>query len=335
MNYSSSSETMESEQKKPCHDSDTPTKKTIWTRKNAYCLTLKSNVGVLRQCEETKAGNKKTYEHKNCRFVKTEKYYRLFRNLELQYGVELIRASGDIENNIKALVTDNKTLADALTDLLATIKTAKSAFGDLRDSACKLDACSKDSCNRSQMAILTGQKLEDCDDKHKPDPGKRPPDCEHAGSILHQLIHEPPSLSKEIDIILNASADVIGIQTFSNIGSLSTQFFPSVKASAKAFDDFIQDRMNKGNADLTTAQAALAQAIKDLTDSEFALFTARISVNSIKGLKEFLCHHKCECICEGDKRLDKCKCEICEICQEVAKIYSRETEDKQPAAVPA
>ena len=361
----------EPEKKKPCLDSDTPTKKTIRSKKNDYCVVLRTNHGNLRQSEETRVGCKIAYEHRRCRFVRTEKNYRLFRNIELQYGVELIKAVGDIETNIKGLVTDNTTLGTALTDLVKLLKTAKSAFGDLRDSGCKLDACMKDSCNRSQVAILTGKKIEDCDDKHKhPEPGKRPHDCEDVIEIIKQLIHEPACLSKEIDVILVAAADVTGIQTFANISALTATFFPALKASATAFDGFIQDRMTAGATALTTAQTNLTQAIKDLTDAEFALFNARISIDSIKGLKDFLCHHKCECVCEDDKddrgdrgdrdrgdrdrdrdrdrrderhgdkddcgcgcdgkRLEKCKCEICEICQEVARIYYEESMEKLP-----
>src|ERR1700744_3670508 len=89
----------EPEQKKPCHDSDTPGKKTIWSKKNAYCVILKTNVGTLRQCEEARVGARIAYEHRKCRFVRTEKNYRLFRNIELQYGVELTRSAADIETN--------------------------------------------------------------------------------------------------------------------------------------------------------------------------------------------------------------------------------------------
>lgn len=324
---------------KKCNDADCMTKKTIKTSKNDYCAKLKIKLGALQQCEETYKGKKTEYEHKKCRFVSTEKNYRIFRNVELSVGIQLKQASGNIEKNITSYVTFDTNLSAALTDLLATVKATKTKFSDLRDAGCKLDACCKDSCNRTQWAIITGEKFEDCgDDKHKPEQPhheKRPADCENAVAIFHQLIHEPASLSKEIDIILNSSADVIGIQTFSNISSLSQQFLPAVKGNAKIFDDFIVDRMTKGSTDLATAQTNLSQTIKDLNDAEFAEFNARIDLDAYNGVKEFLCHHKCECVCEGEGRLDKCKCEICEICHEVTKIYSIETEDKIPATPPA
>src|SRR5579863_3537943 len=250
----------------PCQDSDTPTGKTIRSKKNDYCTTLKGNLGTLRQSEETRVGCKVMYEHRKCRFIRTEKNYRLYRNLELQYGVELIKAVGDIDTLIKGLVTDNTNLAGALGDLVKLLKTTKSAFGDLWGSACKLDACMKDSCNRSQVAILTGKKIEDCDDKHKrPDPGNRPHDCEDVIGIIEQLIHEPACLSKEIDVVLVAAADVTGIQTFANIASLTGTFLPSLKASATAFDGFIQGAMTSNATALTGAQTSLTTAIQALT----------------------------------------------------------------------
>ena len=356
MNYPPT-QSKDPEKKKPCQDADTPTRKTIRSKKNDYCVVLKTNLGNLRQSEETRVGAKIAWEHRRCRFVRTEDNYRRFRNIELQYGVELVKAVGDIENNIKGLATDNTTLGTALTDLVKLLKAAKASFGDLRDSGCKLDACMKDSCNRSQVAILTGKKIEDCDDKHKhPEPGKRPHDCEDVIEIIKELIHEPACLSKEIDVILVAASDVTGIQTFANIGALTATFLPSLKATAAAFDGFIQDRTTAGATALTTAQTNLTQSVKDLTDAEFSLFNARISIDSIKGLKDFLCNPKCQCVSEDDdkrddrdgrrdekhgdkddcgcgcggKRLEKCKCEICEICQEVASIYYEESMEKLP-----
>src|SRR5262249_1356353 len=162
-------------------------------------------------------GKKTEFEHKKCRLISTEKNYRTFRNLELTVGIKLKQSSADIETNIGNYVALDKKLSTALTDLLSAVKTAKTKFPDLRDSGCKLDACCKDSCNRTQWAIITGEKFEDCGEgKQKPEHEhhpKRPADCEKAVEIIHELIHEPGSLSKEIDTILNSTADVVGIQT--------------------------------------------------------------------------------------------------------------------------
>ena len=331
----SSSQQQEKKPGKKCNDADSLTKKTIKNAKNAYCANLKLKLGVLQQCEETYKGKRTEYEHKKCRVVSTERNYRIFRNAELTVGIQLTRASANIETNVTSYVAFDTKLSAALTDLLATVKTTKAKFSDLRDAGCKLDACCKDSCNRTQWAIITGEKFEDCgEEKQKPEhehqQGKRPHDCDDVITIIHDLIHEPASFSKEIDIVLNSSADVIGIQTFSNVSSLSQQFLPIIKANAKSFDEWLVDGMTRGGTDLATAQANLTQVIKDLADSEFAKFNARLDVDAYKGVKDFLCHHKCECVCEGEGRLDKCKCDICAICHEVTKIYSIEAEEKQP-----
>jgi hypothetical protein len=333
-------------QEKKCSDSDTPTRTTVNNKKNDYCGVLKTKVGILEQNEETYIGCRIEYEHKKCRFVKTEKNYRVLRNVELSIGTTLIRASTNIESEVTDCVGYDKKLAGVLSDLLATIKTTKTKFAELWEGANNLLRCSKDSCNRSQMAILTGEKIEDCDDKQKPEHrneheprgehervhphGKRPPECENAGEILRQLIHEPASLGKEIDIILNSTADVVGIQTFSNISSLPSQFLPAIKDNAKAFDKVITDTITKSTAELTVAQTNLVQVTSNLNDAVFGNFKARIDVDVTKGIKDFLCDHACECLCDGEGRLDDCKCKICDICKEVTKIYSNETKDQQP-----
>ncbi len=212
--------------------------------------------------------------------------------------------------------------------LFLTVKAAKASFGLLRTSASNLDAATKDSCNRSQMSLITGEKCEDCEEKEPKLPGRRPSDCEDAGPILSRLISMPDKLSKDIDIILNAAADVIGIQTFTNITSLSQRFSPTLKTGAKAFDDFLNTTIAARNTDRNNAMAALATSSQNLTDASFSVYNASIDVKATDGLKEFLCNHEtegCDCIENiGDDRLKECKSDINNICREVTRIYSGE-----------
>jgi hypothetical protein len=311
------------------HEHDLPVTTTIKTQRESYCQLIKSKLGDLNKYEECLKGLEIIYEHKKCRFIKTEKNYRIFRNLELSVGIELVKATDDISTNITTYVAYNTSLVKALTDLVQAAKTAKSKFSDLRDSASKLEACTKDSCNRTQMTLLTGEKYEDC--KDVPTHGRRPDDCKDAKEILHELIKRPAHLCMDIDAVLSATVDIVGIQTFSNISSLSQTFLPAIKTSAKTFDDFINDRIKAGATDLTTAQGALSDSIKALTDAEYLLYNSRIDVDVDNGVKEFLCHAPCECICEGEDGFKECKCKICEICHEVPMIYKQETKEPQPA----
>lgn len=330
MQYSSSSQGQSRPPEKHQRDHDLPVTTTIKKKKAEYCKTIKVKWGDLGKSEEAAHGLEIIYEHNKCRFIRTEKNYMMYRNLELSVGIELTRSTDRISDNVSAYVAENTKLATALTDLVKSVKAAKGKFGELLESANKLEACCNDRCNRTQMMLLTGEKYEDCDEKKYPDPGKRPADCRDAGEILKILRTKPAHLSKEIGIILDSAADVVGIQTFSNITSLSQMFLPGVKNSAKAFDDFINERIKGGSTDVTRAQADLSDSIKALTDAGYALYNARVDLDAITGVKDFLCKPNCECICEGDGGLEKCKCDICDICHDVTCIYYKESDEKQP-----
>lgn len=330
MNYSSSSQGSSRPPERHTREHDLPVTTTIKKKKAEYCKTIKIKTGDLSKNEETRHGLSVIYEHAKCRFIRTEKNYLMYRNLELAVGVELVRSTDRITDNVTGYVTDNAKLATALGDLVKAVKAAKAKFGELRESANKLEACCNDRCNRTQMTLLTGERFDDCDDKKNPDNGRRPSDCKDAAEILEVLIKKPAELSKEADTLLNSAADIVGIQTFSNIGSLAQTFLPGVKNGAKAFDDFLGERIKSGAADITKTQGELTDATKALTDGGFALYSARVDLDAVVGVKDFLCKPSCDCICEGDGGLEKCKCDICEICQEVTCIYYKESDEKQP-----
>ena len=129
-------------------------------------------------------------------------------------------------------------------------------------------------------------------------------------------MEEPDDFFKDSDTILNSAADVTGIQTFTNIQSL-TSLQLSLTANITAFDALVVAKMTQGATDLTQCQTNLASSIKDLTTSEYALYNKRDEIDAEKGAIEYICSDECACIRDGDDdddRLQDCKNEICEIC---------------------
>lgn len=328
------------EKKKPDgnkpNGTSSPVATTIRTKKDGYCDSLVSLVGTLNSSEENVKGLTITYEFKKCCFVKTEKNYRITRNLELQTGVELIQSSAEIKADVTESITKNGKLVDALKAVCAAAKDAKTKFGNLRDAASKLDACRKDSCNASQMIRLGCRPASDCADNGKSQDSKQTPiptACENACCILDHLVSIPAIFCQDIDIIYTASADIMGIQTFTSIKSLQ-KFQLDFEANAKAFDDMVVQKMKDGKTAVDTAQSDLVDITKALTSASFALYNARNAVESVDTIKDYLCCHKCKCISEDGEcgchhlddsqdRLKACKCEICEICDEVTNVYCK------------
>mgnify|MGYP003530340142 CR=1 FL=1 len=131
----------------------------IRIKKDSYCDSLVTMEGTLTASEENAKGLTITYEAKKCSFVKTEKNYRIIRNLELQTGVELIQSSAEIKTDVTEVIAKNGKLVDALKAVCAAAKDAKTKFRELRDAASHLDGCRKDSCNSSQMAASASSRL--------------------------------------------------------------------------------------------------------------------------------------------------------------------------------
>ncbi len=346
-----------SEKKKPDgkkhNGKRSPVKKTIRIKKDSYCDSLVTLVGTLTASEENAKGLTITYEAKKCSFVKTEKNYRIIRNLELQTGVELIQSSAEIKTDVTEVIAKNGKLVDALKAVCAAAKDAKTKFRELRDAASHLDGCRKDSCNSSQMIKLGCKPAGECGDNERRQESNQerrqegnqettlPQPCENACTILDHLVSIPPIFSQDIDIIFNSSAEIMGIQTFTSIKSVQ-KFQTDFETNAKAFDDWIVQKMKDGKTAVDTAQTELVDATKGLTVASYALYSARNVVESTDAIKDYLCCHKCKCISEDGEcgchdledttdRLKACKCDICEICEEVTGIYC-ETTAKQDCA---
>lgn len=328
---------------KPCNDKPTlPTKRLIKQKKDEYCEKLKGLNGELGESEIIYEGNVKAYHRKKCIFLKTEKNYQIVRNLELKVGIELMQAVTEIKSSVTdSYLKMDEALVKALKEVMTTAKDAKVKFGELRETAGKLDGRRKDSSSRTQMAILGCKTGEDCDDKkdkkENDQDDKKPGNCDNVCELLEDLIDIPETLAQDIDIVFTSAAEIMGIQSFTNTKSLD-KFQQDLAAAAKAFDDVVVAKITDGAKDLATAQKDLSDAIKLLTTSSHALYKKRSELGTIDDTKDFLCHHKCDCIhcgCddehnENDKndndgndheRLKKCKCEICDICKDVKDIY--------------
>ncbi|HKR03203.1 MAG TPA: hypothetical protein VJY62_01100 [Bacteroidia bacterium] len=319
-------------QTKDCVESDGPVSKILSSIIKENCNEMKGYIGELTEAEENRIGLKKIYESKKCCFIETETNYRIYRNLELCVGVELTQAASEIKQVVTSEIKFSEDLTGVLKNIVKAAMDAKQKFNDLRKAACDLDSCMKDKCNCTQLLILTGNAPEKCDDK-----ARRTAACPEAHDILRELVKQPEILLHDMDIIANSAADVTGIQTFSNIKSLEV-FYQNMTANAKSFDDFIQEKAKKGTDDLKKYQEELTAATKELTKSDYALYSKRNLVDGEKEAIAYLCCHKCNCImssCEGEEkdenRLKGCKEHICEICKKVDGIYCGEKFSEDPA----
>lgn len=296
-----------------CGDGTTPTDKTIQTERGKVCNELKDKAGEVHVWEQTRKGAHKLYNDKKCIFVQTETDYQYYRNMELMVGVELLQVNEGIRENVTAYKKWNDDLAGVLKELVKATKEAKGKFTELKDAACKLNTCINDSCQSTQMKILTGESYDNCKDNDNEIADK----C-NAKEVLYRLETIPNIFLHDIDTIFNSATRVAGIQVFSNVAALEP-LQKSLQEKSKAFDDFIVEKMTKGIEDLKKSREELAKSVQELTKSTTGLYFRRADFKGVHRAIDKLCDCHCDCIRDdGDEgRLDRCKCDICDICDQV------------------
>ncbi len=82
------------------------------------------------------------YNDKTCLFNHTEENYRLFRNLEITVGTELLQTNESVKANVKSYNDWNAALNKVLKEGIAkAVKDVKAKFAELDAAAFKLDSC--------------------------------------------------------------------------------------------------------------------------------------------------------------------------------------------------
>jgi hypothetical protein len=159
----------------------------------------------------------------------------------------------------------------------------------------------------------------------------------------------PGGLKSDIESILQSSADVVGIQTFSNVDTLEP-LQKDLDSKSKLFEGHISTVMKTRKTDLDKLQGDVIASVQAVT-------TAAVERNNARGVFEgyydavdFLCCPCCDCLpkpqeqqqdqqqqqdnCDCPPRLKDCEGEICEICKEVKITFCcpEKTETKPTAA---
>lgn len=335
-----------------CTDKDNATQVSINANRALLCNALYTEAGTVIKLQTKFDCENALYKDKRCIFLNTEKSYRRYRNFEITTGTELLQTNDSVKANVTQLRDWNKTLGVTLTNLAKQIKDLKAKFGDLKDAACKLDSSYKDKCNISQVKALTGKSPENCPDQTPPIDA-----CKDAGTEITTLICKPKGLAQDIDSIFQSSADVIGIQIFSNIDSLD-QLQKDLSTKSIAFEKQISDTMKARKTDLDTLQVDLVNSVKTITQVAVSRNFERATFEGYYDATKFLCCPSCSCVpaddpangtpgttstaykqntpgnkdCPDDcpPRLKDCEQAICDICDQVKTAFCCEADNPPP-----
>jgi hypothetical protein len=317
-----------------CTEKDYPTQKTIKAERQKICDTLYATSGTVKETEKKFHGEQKLYHEKKRMFGWTETNYKLYRNLEILVGTELLQTNDSVKTNVKNYLSLNKDLNTQLTNIANGIKSFRIRFRDLQDAAGKLKWCIKDSCNAPQMKAL-GIPTESCNEKTK----ELPRECSDAEKIFDELICNPNHLYSDLESIFKSSFDVVGIQQFSSISTLD-QMQQDLETKSKDFEKQIKNTLENRSSDMATSQAELTLSIKDITKAAIDRNNTRSEFEGYRDAMQFLCCPVCGCIHEGRPdqeeedchrhdsipRLKACEKQICCICADVKKTFCCETD---------
>lgn len=311
-----------------CDEKNSPTQKTISAERQKYCDKVYEAAGVVYKWEKYKEGQLHLEERKKCFFVWTEGNYRRYRNTEIKLGTELLTSNELVKENVTNYIKWGAELSGTLKSILKAVGDAKIKMNDLREAACKLENCKNDSCNCTQLALFTGKNKPGCKEDPNCPPNRtpstdRPQNCENAECNLSDLICMPKALGFDIDSVAQASSEVIGIQVFSNLGTLK-QLQETLSEKAKTFESHLQLTMKTREMDLKKAQEELIKAVQESTRATIGMYARRSDFEGALSTVQYLCCPDCGCVLTNENcepRLHECKCNICDICNDVKDTF--------------
>lgn len=316
---------------KECDEKDNLTQKTITAERLKVCSSLYDTAGIAKQMEEKFEGERHMYYERKCMFTWTENNYKLYRNLDITVGTELLQTNESVKANVANYTKLNKDLNVQLKNISKSVKDLRIKVNDLNDASCKLKHSTHEKCNSAQWKALTGHTGEQCKDGSKP-----VPECKEAEEIFKDLSGKLfGTFLSDYDSLFQSSYDVVGIQLFSNLDTLDPME-KQLETYSKKFAKQISDTTKVRTDDLKISQIDLVNSVTELTKAAMDRNTARSDFEGYKDAVQFLCCPVCGCVkqpangnvedekdcgCKHEGRLKDCEKEICCICEDVKKTF--------------
>jgi hypothetical protein len=309
-----------------CDEKDCATQQVISTSRQIYCTDLRTAKANQKAAEKSYDRSVKIYRKKKKLFEWTEHNYRLYRDFDICIDNELTTGNNSLTANVKTYSTLSQTLYTNLKSIVAGIATLKTNVSALRDAASNLDNFKNDQANATQWTLLTGKVMDNCKGETNPRPPELPEACKDADQIYHDLIAIPKKvLVFDVQSLLMAATDTVGIQTFTNIDILTAQQ-TNLSTASTALVTQIQTTLKTRMTDLTAAQADLVTSVQECTTAGVNKYNAISICDGAHHTVEFLCCPDCICVKPDEEHahhphLVDCECRICKLGEVVKNVY--------------
>jgi len=312
-----------------CEERESHTGKAIATARQVYCTNLHASKSEQASAERAYDRSVVIYHKKKKLFEWTENNYRLYRDFDICVDSELTAVTASLTANVKAIATLNTTLYTSLKTIVAKISDLKTKVTALSDAAYNLDKYKNDQANATQWCLLTGKNMDNCKPEEHHHHHHRPEACNDADKCYHELITiTKKALIPDVNSLLQSATDTVGIQTFSNIDTLTTQQTAFTTAAA-ALVTQIQATVKTRRTDMDGAQTDLATAVQTCTSAGVDKYYKTSVSHAAHCTVQFLCCPDCGCVkpCKCDShepRLVDCECRICDIGEKIRSTYRGE-----------
>ncbi len=243
----------------------------------------KDKQGTAEAACKTKDGQLKARNSKVCILLKSEEASRFYRNLDLYAAIDATCTIEGIQKNVDEQIKKSDDLSKALAEASKLIKGIKDKAAELKAKACDLDTQLNDDCNKEQLRILNCNFYERCG--YKEGLNKDNAFFLTAGD----LIKNAKAISTQASKTFNASAEISGIQTFSNVKSLK-DMAKSLVDTIKAFKTDVDTNVKDRAGDVGKAQEDLAKTIKDLATKTLEEHKVTASYEGVAFTLDFVCN---------------------------------------------
>lgn len=284
------------------------TEKSIKNERNKLCVDLYAAAGEVFQYELKYDSIDILESYKNCSFVWSEEYYHYYRDLNLDYGSKILQSTESIKEAVKANIASGKELAEVLKAIAKSVKDVNIKMKELSTAAFDITTALKDPCNCAAVALITGKTEHGCKDTGKPTPKPPSPECDYASKNLKDLTDNPQQLSADLNKLITAAFDVVGIQVFSSVSSLDEPQ-KELNEQAKKFDTHIQESVKKGEGAVKKSYDDLSKIAQELAKAGVDRTNKRSVFEGLLSTAKDLCCEHCGCIKDNN-----CADKICAIC---------------------
>lgn len=258
------------------------TKDILLECKKAMQNEKKEKQGTAEASCKTKEGQQLTRTSKVCILLKSEEASRFYRNLDLYAAIDATCTIEAVQKNVDDQIKKSDELSKALAEASKMIKVIKDKAAELKAKACDLDTQLNDDCNKEQLRILNCNFYKRCgyqegfteDDAFK--------------KMATGLIEKAITVNSQASKTFNASAEISGIQTFSNVKSLK-DMSKSLVDTIKAFKSDVDTNSKDRAGEVIKAQEDLAKVVKDLATKSLEQNKATTSYEGIAFTLDFVC----------------------------------------------